>query len=114
MDLNEFRKNKAPLIVKVTDVIENYSPERPGFHKVECELDNGDKTFICLSQKEIDDLPYKEGYANMTSVARISTWSKNGRSGKYLERLVPLPSLKKSASAGWVNPWAVDTKAKKP
>lgn len=112
MDLNEFRKNRKPLIVRIKDVQENYSNERPGFNKLICELETGEETFICLSKQETDDLPYKDGYANMTQIAKISIWTKNGKSGRYLERLQPLPALKKTSTTGWVNPWAAE--AKKP
>ena len=99
-----FLQNKT-VIVKVTDAKKDYSKERPGYWKVDCELEDGSTTFIVLSAEEVDALPpIKEGYADLTTVARISKWSKGNKSGSYLERLEPLPPLKK-ASSGWKNPF---------
>lgn len=104
MDLSMFLKNQT-VIVKVTDAKKGYSKERPDYWRVDAELEDGSKTFIVLSQKEVDDLPpMKEGYADLTTVARISKWSKGNKSGSYLERLTPLPPLKKSTSE-WKNPF---------
>ena len=103
MDLSMFLKNKS-VIVKVTDAKKDYSKERPGYWKLDAELEDGSKTFIVLSQEEVDALPPMRGeYADLTTVARISKWTKGNKSGSYLERLTPLPPLK--SSTGWDNPF---------
>lgn len=105
MDISMFRKS---VIVRVLDVLENYSDKRPGYNRVDCELESGDKTFIVLSKEETDAVPAKDGYADLSSVARIRTWLKGGKSGQYLERINPLPATNAASTStkAWSNPWA--------
>lgn len=80
------------VIIKINPDKEKTKPheKRPGFFVVSGWLESGDETFIVLSDAETKAIPTKDGYADLSSVARIRT-NKIGK--KYIERLNPLEKL---------------------
>lgn len=95
MDLLAKTEAVAPkVILKINNDPAKTHPheKRKGYRTVSGWLENGDETFIVISDAEAETIPEKDGYADMSSVARI----KKNRIGKcYLERIVPLDALNK-------------------